>query len=119
MTLYRKRAVTWPFNFYTIIWSLSWGTTIDGNKISNKSIRRISSDKFYELVTGDSDAFINLCKILPEIVAKVIADSDDVTVPNDTVYEEIQQTAVDQGITFGMALYLLCFSSYSGFADII
>ncbi len=92
---------------------------MDGNKISNKSIRRISADKFYELVTGDSDAFINLCKILPEIVAKVIPDSDDVTVPNDTVYEEIQQTAVDQGITFGMALYLLCFSSYSGFADII
>ena len=24
-TLYRKRAVTWPFIFYTIIWTLSFG----------------------------------------------------------------------------------------------
>ncbi|PQE91074.1 glyoxalase, partial [Enterococcus faecium] len=23
-TLYRKRAVTWPFIFYTIIWTLSY-----------------------------------------------------------------------------------------------
>ncbi|WP_432205918.1 hypothetical protein, partial [Enterococcus faecium] len=28
-TLYRKRAVTWPFIFYTIIWTLSrWGIEI-------------------------------------------------------------------------------------------
>ncbi|MEJ4475987.1 xylulose kinase, partial [Enterococcus faecium] len=25
-TLYRKRAVTWPFIFYTIIWTLSFDT---------------------------------------------------------------------------------------------
>ncbi len=29
-TLYRKRAVTWPFIFYTIIWTLSifWTMTL-------------------------------------------------------------------------------------------
>ncbi|TNW87669.1 VOC family protein, partial [Enterococcus faecium] len=27
-TLYRKRAVTWPFIFYTIIWTLSKETIV-------------------------------------------------------------------------------------------
>ncbi|TKO02295.1 hypothetical protein DVX93_13130 [Enterococcus faecium] len=27
-TLYRKRAVTWPFIFYTIIWTLSYTLSI-------------------------------------------------------------------------------------------
>ncbi|KAA9180378.1 hypothetical protein F6X79_10000, partial [Enterococcus faecium] len=32
-TLYRKRAVTWPFIFYTIIWTLSLFSLSIKNKI--------------------------------------------------------------------------------------
>lgn len=97
---------------------IKWGTTIDRKSISHKSIRRVSADKFYELVTGDADAFFNLCKVLPAVVAKVVHDSDEVKVPNDTVYDEIRQSASERDITFGMALFLLGFSSYQGFDDI-
>ena len=49
-TLYRKRAVTWPFNFYTIIWTLSLIAVIktgdekislDGNQKHKLSITNI------------------------------------------------------------------------------
>ncbi|RXW45828.1 hypothetical protein CYQ79_13305 [Enterococcus faecium] len=33
-TLYRKRAVTWPFIFYTIIWTLSNKSGAKTNKIN-------------------------------------------------------------------------------------
>ena len=37
-TLYRKRAVTWPFIFYTIIWTLSFSNSYlkDLNKLRGK-----------------------------------------------------------------------------------
>lgn len=34
-----------------------WQTTVDGQKMKHKLIRRVSIDKFYELVTGEKDAF--------------------------------------------------------------
>ncbi len=40
-TLYRKRAVTWPFIFYTIIWTLSILFFIDSkNKLGNTLSKR-------------------------------------------------------------------------------
>ncbi|MFN7311318.1 MAG: Eco47II family restriction endonuclease, partial [Vampirovibrionales bacterium] len=42
-----------------------WKVSIENESFSDKRIRRISMDKFYELVTGDSFAFKKLCEVLP------------------------------------------------------
>ncbi|MFN6692870.1 hypothetical protein, partial [Enterococcus faecium] len=38
-TLYRKRAVTWPFIFYTIIWTLS-AERLDSSKKNREKITK-------------------------------------------------------------------------------
>lgn len=37
--------------------NIKWETTLDGKKYSHERIRRVSIDKFYEIVFGDKLAF--------------------------------------------------------------
>lgn len=103
--------------------SIIWQTTVDGMKVSHRKIRRVSLDKFYELVTGEADAFFQICKILPQIVAEVINEkSNFLTVPNDTVYEELKKiaekfTELDDDQAMIMSMYLLGFNEYNGFKE--
>ena len=71
-------------------------------------------DKFYSLITGQEDAFYQLCLVLPDVIEKVIQNAE-INVPVDTVFEEIKATANNKHITIAMAFYLLGFSEYSGF----
>ena len=104
--------------------SIIWKTTVDKMKVSHRKIRRVSLDKFYELVTGEEDAFFQICQVLPEIVAEVINEKGgSLTVPTDTVYEELKKEADDFEDLSGdqamiMAMYLLGFSSYNGFREL-
>ena len=36
----------------------------------NKKIRRVSIDQFYSIVTGQEDAFFQICTVLPKINSK-------------------------------------------------
>lgn len=103
--------------------NIIWETTVDGQKVSHNRIRRVSMDKFYEIVTGQSDAFYQICRALPEIVKEVIEEGDELTVPEDKVYEEIKKVAEgfnEQSESMGMILsmYMLGFSTYNEFDSI-
>ncbi|WP_275692141.1 DMT family transporter [Enterococcus faecium] len=50
-TLYRKRAVTWPFIFYTIIWTLSIGMIASFYFLS-KAIKSLPMSLSYPIWTG-------------------------------------------------------------------
>ena len=63
--------------------------TVDGRKISHKRIRRVSIDQFYTLVTGEEDAFYQMCMVLPEVIEAVVVKGGDVRVPRDTVATEV------------------------------
>lgn len=52
-----------------------WTETLDGYPISHKRIRRMSMDKFYELVFKDPIAFRKLRQKLPEIINDVICEN--------------------------------------------
>lgn len=93
---------------------IKWETTVDKRKVSHRLIRRISLDKFYALVTGQEDAFYQMCLVLPEVIESVVANAA-ITTPNDTVMEELQQIADTQGVSVAMAIYMLGFSTYAGF----
>lgn len=102
--------------------NIKWSTTVDKNRVSHKRIRRVSLDQFYALVTGQEDAFYQMCMSLPKVIESVIEGGDDVRVPHDTVLEELQNVAcmvdVDHGdLSMAMAVYLLGFSTYEGFKD--
>lgn len=71
--------------------NIIWNPTVDGRKISHKRIRRVSLDQFYALVTGEEDAFYQMCMVLPEVIESVVAKGGDVKVPHDTVTEELKK----------------------------
>ena len=100
--------------------NIKWEPRVDGKKMGHKYIRRVSLDKFYALVTGQDDAFYQMCMVLPEIIEKVVKELGSSSIPKDTVFDEIQQLASKQNIasedlSIATAIYLLGFANYLGF----
>lgn len=102
--------------------NIKWETTVDKVKVGHKLIRRVSVDQFYALVTGQEDAFHQMCMVLPEVIQKVVDTLDDAIVPNDTVIEELKAIASQQDVesddlAIAMAVYMLGFGTYKGFLE--
>ncbi len=100
--------------------NVKWTTTVNGTSVSHKRIRRVSIDQFYALVTGSETAFYDLCMELPKTISKVISTDNTITVPHDTVLEELREIAgklncENEELAMDMAVYLLGFSTYLGF----
>lgn len=104
--------------------NIIWNPTVDGRKISHKRIRRVSLDQFYALVTGEEDAFYQMCMVLPEVIESVVVKGGDVKVPHDTVADELKKIAKISGeesenLAMAIAVYMLGFSSYYGFSGLV
>jgi hypothetical protein len=102
--------------------NIKWSSTVDAKKVQHRLIRRISLDQFYAIVTGEEDAFYQMCMILPKVIHTVVNEEHSVEVPHDTVIEELRNVAgmyIDQSedMAMTMAVYLLGFSTYQGFHD--
>lgn len=80
--------------------------------LSHEKIRRVSIDKFYEVVFGDANAFVKLCKVLPDVLDDVIEDLNLEGIKN-SVYDEL---ALFSSNTY-KSLYLLAFKNYEGFEN--
>lgn len=93
---------------------ITWVITLDGERqSSNVKIRRASIDKFYEIVTGDKNAFRDLCVVLPNVISDVVK-SEQLRDKKNTVFEELNKIS-DDLLT---SIYLLSFNSYEGFKDL-
>ncbi len=90
---------------------VAWQISLNGETLSHKHIRRISIDKFYELVTGIPTAFRDLCQVIPKVIDDVIAVNGMGKIEN-SVFIELQ------GISPNLlkSLYLLSFEKYEGFS---
>lgn len=102
--------------------NIKWETTVDKRKVGHKLIRRVSLDQFYALVTGQEDAFYQVCMALPSVIEKAVQELDGSLIPHDTVMEELRERAAQLGIasedmSIAMATYLLGFGGYTGFAQ--
>ncbi|MCK5871555.1 MAG: Eco47II family restriction endonuclease [Methylococcales bacterium] len=95
-------------NSQDIIWKLS----LDGNPVSNKRIRRVSIDKFYEIVTGDATAFKKLCEALPFVIDDIVNEIK-LDKKSNTVFIELGKISPN----VLKSLYLLSFGKYEGFGD--
>lgn len=100
--------------------NIKWETTVDKKKVGHKLIRRVSIDRFYALVTGQDDAFYQMCMTLPSVIKKAVDELQESIVPNDTVFYEIKNLSSEQNIdsedmAIAMAIYMLGFGTYSGF----
>lgn len=100
--------------------NIKWTTTVDKRKVSHRHIRRVSIDQFYALVTGEDDAFYQICMALPSAIRAVIVSNAEASIPKDTAYQELVAMAEkfggeDDELSMSMAMYLLGFSTYHGF----
>ena len=91
--------------------NIVWRCSVNGETVAHDKIRRVSMDIFYELVTGVSDAFYQVCKQLPVTIEKLIKTDVVDTVEKDTVIDELKAKNPD----LLKAIYLLAFETYNGF----
>jgi hypothetical protein len=92
--------------------NIPWVVSVNGKSMKNKNIRRVSIDKFYELVTGDELAFKKLCQQLPVIIEDAVRTTQSRQSTN-TVIEELKQYSKNTL----ESLYLMSFDKYQGFDD--
>lgn len=90
----------------------NWNISIDGKPYSHEKIRRVSIDKFYEIITGNKQAFKELCEKLPIVIEDVVNNIND-RHNSSTVIKELTKTSSD----LLKSLYLLSFKNYEGFKD--
>ena len=100
--------------------NIKWETTVDKKKVGHKLIRRVSMDQFYAMVTGEEDAFFQMCMVLPGVIEKVVNTMEDVQVPQDRVITELREWAqhldgATEDLSIAMAVYMLGFNTYNGF----
>jgi len=95
----------------------NWIKTIDEKKKSHNRIRRVSIDKFYEIVTGDKRAFFQICDALPAAIGRVLENSHMTPSANDTVFSELRTIADEGETSIDVALYMLGFEGYLGFPE--
>lgn len=90
---------------------IPWVVTLDKVKQpSNLSIRRVSIDKFYEIVTKDKLSFQKLCSVLPAVIKDVVGNIKTRNKKN-TVFTELDNLSSD----LLTSIYLLSFNKYEGF----
>lgn len=90
--------------------NITWEGSFKGHYYSDRRIRRISIDKFYDVVFGDKYAFFKLCQALPSILDDVVRETRTGYIDN-TVYEDLKTISSDTL----KSLYLLAFNTYEGF----
>jgi len=100
--------------------NVKWATKVDGKNVQHRLIRRVSMDQFYAVVTGEEDAFYKMCMALPGVIHSVVNEKGGVTVPHDTVAQELENLAglyagQTGDLAMAAAVYLLGFNTYMGF----
>lgn len=105
--------------------NIVWKTTVDKRKVSHRRIRRVSIDKFYEIVTGQADAFFKVCMALPRVVEEVLLEGGgNVKTPHDIVYLQMREEAerfkgISEDTAMILSMYMLGFRTYNGFEAIM
>jgi len=82
---------------------------------SNERIRQISIDKFYEIVTGEKEAFKQLVEALPKVVDDVLKEIPQNGIQNNVVKEYKNKHGNIENLE---SLYLLSFKKYEGFDNL-
>lgn len=93
--------------------NVPWVISLDGERVKNEKIRRVSIDKFYEIVTGDKFAFRKICEALPFVLSDVMSEVKSNSNSNTVLSELSAHSPV-----LLKSLYLLAFREYEGFQDL-
>lgn len=109
--------------YWVQIWATSsfnteWSGTINGKHYQQKNVYKISGDKFYELLTGEKDAFYQLNNSLPKAIQNYLDTIDSVDDIPNTALEEIKKSAKENNRDIIDQISFENFPYYSGFKDL-
>jgi hypothetical protein len=92
-----------------------WFGEINGKEYSHSRVYKISGDKFYELLSGEQNAFLNLYKVLPKAISDYLNKLESENIESNSALEEIslsskksKRSVLDE-ITFENYSYYLGF----------
>lgn len=90
--------------------------TIPSHDKYNPNIYKISADRFYEVLTGNRNAFAELCEVLP-IAIKDFLEFRNLkpTISNIDVYKKLRKKAANNKVSLGVQLMNDTFRNYNGF----
>lgn len=72
-------------------------------------------------MTGQEDALYQICMVVPSVIENVVSEGgDEVKIPHNTVLSELKAVEdrlgeSNENLAMAMAIYLMGFSTYSGF----
>lgn len=93
-----------------------WKPTFEGvKKETNERIRKISIDKFYEIITGDKQAFFKLIIALPQLLKEIVQEEGIIFTGENTVLSELEK----QNSNYLLTLFNLSFQQYEGFGEFL
>lgn len=93
--------------------NIIWNVSLDSESMSDNRIRRVSIDKFYEIVTGKKEAFKELIEVLPKVMDDVLSDIEQGQIESSVISE-----LKDISPNILKSLYLLSFKNYEGFSNL-
>jgi len=70
-----------------------WFGEINGKEYSHSRVYKISGDKFYELLSGEQNAFLNLYKVLPKAISDYLNKLESENTESNSALEEISLTS--------------------------
>ncbi|MFA9464951.1 MAG: Eco47II family restriction endonuclease [Velocimicrobium sp.] len=96
-----------------------WEQTVNEKKISHPRIRRISADRFFELATGEKDAFRQLCEVLP-IATKDFLEQNKrgnelSSAENSEAYLTLSQMAKQDETDVLKEMFAIAFNTYHAY----
>ena len=95
-----------------------WIAKFNGTRYEHPRVRKISADKFYELVTGIPDAFYQLCAVLPQATKDYIDSLENTSqgrTDSSSVFNELNTIAEQNNKTLIEQIMSENFNTYNGF----
>lgn len=92
-----------------------WFGEINGKEYSHSRVYKISGDKFYELLSGDQNAFLNLYKVLPKAVSDYLDTLENENIQDNSALEEISASSKESKRSVLNEITFENYSYYLGF----
>jgi hypothetical protein len=95
-----------------------WFGEINGKEYSHSRVYRISGDKFYELLSGEQNAFLNLYEVLPRAISDYLKKQEDENVQSNSALEEISESSNESKRSILNEITFENYSYYLGFDEL-
>lgn len=90
--------------------------SIPSQNLNNPNVFKISGDKFYELLTGQKNAFYDICIALPKVINKVKNEKQFKEMAQNTqVFNDLITKSKSENLDITSLIFNETFKNYNGF----